>query len=69
MLSEKSSPQVNLVTPRVVKRLISVRELRTVAIKHLIKLSAEHELFALFFLREKLVMWVQYVCKGYRLLT
>ena len=44
MLSEKSN------------RLISVRELRAVAIKHLVELSVEHEFFASFFLREKLVM-------------
>ena len=40
MLSEKSSPpQVNLVIPSVVNRLISLRELRAVAIKHLVELS------------------------------
>ena len=38
-------------------RLISVGELRAVAIKHLVELSVEHEFFAtFFFLREKLVM-------------
>ena len=31
--------QVNLVIPPVVNRLISVRELRAVAIKHLVELS------------------------------
>ena len=45
--------QVNLVIPPVVDRLISVRELRAVAIKHLVELSDEHEFFATFFLREK----------------
>ena len=43
--------------PPVVNRLISVRELRAVAIKHLVELSVEHEFFATFFLREKLVMF------------
>ena len=57
MLSEKSSSQVNLVIPPVVNRLISVGELRAVAIKHLVELSVEHEFFATFFLREKLVMF------------
>ena len=40
----------------VVNRLISVREfeLRAVAIKHLVKLSVEHELFVTFLLRENL---------------
>ena len=46
--------------PTVVNRLISVGGLRTVAIKHLVKLSVEHEFFFFFFffffLREKLVM-------------
>ena len=46
--------------PTVVNKLISVGGLRTVAIKHLVKLSAEHEFFVVFcccfFLREKLVM-------------
>ena len=37
--------QVNLVIPPVVNRLISVRELRAVAIKHLVELSVEHEMF------------------------
>ena len=35
--------------PPVVNRLISVRELRAVAIKHLVELSVEHEVFAIFF--------------------
>ena len=56
MLSEKVVPQVNLVIPPVVIRLISIRELRAVAIKYLVELSVEHEFFATFFLREKLVM-------------
>ena len=56
MLSEKKVPQVNLVIPPVVNRLVSVGELRAVAIKHLVELSVEHEFFATFFLREKLVM-------------
>ena len=37
--------QVNLVIPLAVNRLISVRELRAVAIKHLVKLSVEHNFF------------------------
>ena len=45
----KVLPQVNLVIPPVVNRLISVGELRAVAIKHLVELSVEHELFAPFF--------------------
>ena len=56
MLSEKSSSQVKLVIPPVVNRLISVGELRAVAIKHLVELSVGHNFFATFFLREKLVM-------------
>ena len=52
----KVVPQANLVIPPVVNRLISVGELRAVAIKHLVELSAEHDFFATFFLREKLVM-------------
>ena len=56
MLSEKKVPQVNLVIPHGVNRLISVGELRAVAIKHLVELSVEHEFFATFFLREKLFM-------------
>ena len=43
--------QVNLVMPPVVNRLIMYAELRTVAIKHLVKLSVEHEMFChLFFI-------------------
>ena len=41
--------QVNLLIPPVVNRLISVRELRAVAIKHLVELSVEHEFFCNFF--------------------
>ena len=42
--------QVNLVIPPVVNRLISVPEFRAVAIKHLVKLSVEHDFFfAIFF--------------------
>ena len=49
--------QVSLIIPPVVNRLISVGELRAVAIKHLVELSVEHEFFChFFFLREKLVM-------------
>ena len=50
----KVVPQVNLVIPPVVNRLISVEELRAVSIKHLVELSVEHECFATFFLRENL---------------
>ena len=42
-------PQVNLVIPLVVNRLISVGELRAVAIKHLVELAVEHEFLPLFF--------------------
>ena len=52
----KVVPQENLVIPPVVNRLISVGELKAVAIKHLVELSVEHEFFVSFFLREKLVM-------------
>ena len=53
----KVVPQVNLVIPPVVNRLISVGELRAVAIKHLVELSVEHDFFLpFFFLREKLIM-------------
>ena len=41
----KVVPQVNPAIPPVVSRLISVRELRAVAIKHLVELSTEHEIF------------------------
>ena len=54
----KVVPQVNLAIPPVLNRLISVRELRAVAIKHLVELSVKHEFFATFFLREKLVMMI-----------
>ena len=37
--------QVNLAIPPVVNRFISVRELRAIAIKHLIGLSVEQEFF------------------------
>ena len=49
----KVVPQVNLVIPPVVNRLISVGELRAVAIKHLVELSVEHEFFGHFFFQEK----------------
>ena len=39
--------------PPVVNRLISVRELRAVAIKHLGELSVEHEFFCHFFSKRK----------------
>ena len=39
--------------PPVVNRLISVRELRAVAIKHLVELSFEHECFCHFFFKRK----------------
>ena len=45
----KVVPQVNLVIPPVVNKLISVRELRAVAIKYLVELSVEHEFFCHFF--------------------
>ena len=57
VIRKKVAPQVNLVIPPVVNRLISVGELRAVAIKHLVELSVEHDFFSkTFFLREKLVM-------------
>ena len=49
----KVVPQVNLVIPPVVNSLISVGELRAVAIKHLFELSAEHEFFCYFFSKRK----------------
>ena len=49
----KVVPQVNLVIPPVVNRLISVGELRAVAIKHLVELSVEHEFFCHFFSKRK----------------
>ena len=50
--------QVNQVIPPVVNRLISVRELRAVAIKHLVELLVEF--LATFSLREKLVMNINF---------
>ena len=49
----KVVPQVNLVIPPVVNRLISVGELRAVAIKHLVELSVEHEFFCHYFSKRK----------------
>ena len=49
----KVVPQLNLVIPPVVNRLISVQELRAVAIKHLAELSADHEFFCHFFSKRK----------------
>ena len=49
----KVVPQVNLAIPPVVNRLISVGELRAVAIKHLVELSVEHEFFCHFFSKRK----------------
>ena len=49
----KVVPQVNLVIPPVVNRFISVRELRAVAIKHLVELSVEHEIFCHIFSKRK----------------
>ena len=54
----KVVPQVNLVIVPVKNRLISVGELWAIAIKHLVELSAEHDFFCTFFLREKLVMLI-----------
>ena len=45
--------QVNMVKPPAVNRRISVRELRAVAIKHLVALSVEHEFFCHFFSKRK----------------
>ena len=45
--------QVNLVIPPVVNRLLSVRELRTVAIKHLVELLVEQDFFFATFYQEK----------------
>ena len=45
--------QCYLVIPPVVHRLISVGELRAVAIKHLVELSVEHEFLATFFSKRK----------------
>ena len=55
MLSEKSSfpgKSGNTTSP-VVNRLISVGELRAVAIKHLVELSVEHEFICHFFAKRK----------------
>ena len=49
----KVVPQVNLVIPPVVNRLIIVGELRAVAIKHQVELSVEHEFFCHFFSKRK----------------
>ena len=49
----KVVPQVNLVIPPVVNRLISVGELRAAAIKHLVELSVEHGFFCHFFSKRK----------------
>ena len=53
VIREKVVPQVNLVIPPVVNRLISVGELRAVAIKHLAELSVEHDFFCHFFSKRK----------------
>ena len=45
--------QVNLVIPPIVNRLISVGELRAIAMKHLVELSVEHEFFGHFFSERK----------------
>ena len=45
--------QVNLVIPTAVNRLISVGELRAVAINHLVELSVEHGFFCHFFSKRK----------------
>ena len=56
MLSEKSSPPGKSGNAICCEQTLH-RQLRTVAIKHLVKLSVGHEFFfAIFFLREKLVM-------------
>ena len=63
----KVVPQVNLVIPPVVNRLISVGELRAVAIKHLVELSVEHGFFCHFFsIREKNLSWSGYVIYIFR---
>ena len=49
----KVVPQLNLVIPPVVNRLISVGELRPVAIKHPVELSVEHDFFCHFFSKRK----------------
>ena len=53
MFSKKVVSQVNLVIPPIVNRLISVRELRAVAIKHLVELSVQYEFFGHFFSKRK----------------
>ena len=53
MYKRKVVPRVNLVIPPVVNRLISLRELMAVAIKHLVELSVEHEFFCHFFSMRK----------------
>ena len=53
----KVVPQVNLVIPPVVNRLISVGELRAVAINIWLNYQLSMNFFATFFLRDKLVMW------------
>ena len=50
MLSEKSSLPVNLVMPPVVN---VYAEVRTIAIKHLVKLPDEHEFFAICFSKRR----------------
>ena len=50
--------------PPVVNRLISVGELRAVAIKHLVDFPLSMNFFGTFFLREKLVMYISLSCKN-----
>ena len=50
---KKVLSKVNLVMSPVVNRHISLQEMRAVAIKHLIKLSVEHDFLPIFILREK----------------
>ena len=50
---KKGVPQVNLVIPPVMNRLIRVGELRAVAIKDLVELSVEHEFFCHFLYKRK----------------
>ena len=61
----KVVPQVNLVIPPVVSRLISVGELRAVAIKHLVELSVEHEFFCHFFSKRKTCHAISKKLEGY----
>ena len=49
MLSEKGSLPGKSGDTTCCERLISVRMLRVVAIKHLVELSVEHEFFATFY--------------------